>query len=45
MQHSIHAHGQAGAIRRTLAAIDVVFCKLARIQFSAPWRPQSRNVC
>lgn len=45
MQHAHHAHGQAGALRRTLAAIDLTFCKLARIQFSAPWRHQPRNAC
>lgn len=39
-----HAHPHhAGALRRALAAIDLVFCKLAKIQFSAPWR--TRNGC
>ena len=45
MQHALHAHGQAGALRRTLAAIDLTFCKFARIQFSAPWRQQTRTSC
>lgn len=37
--HSIN-HDRGGAIhhlREFLAAIDLTFCKLQRIQFSAPW--------
>ena len=45
MHHALHAHDRAGALRRALAAIDLTFCKLARIQFSAPWRQRSRDAC
>lgn len=38
MPHVIAHHGQAGALRRALEAIDLVFCKVEKIQFSAPWR-------
>lgn len=37
--HSLN-HGRSGAVqylRELLAAIDLTFCKLQRIQFSAPW--------
>lgn len=30
-------------IRRLLEAIDLAFCKLNRIQFSAPWATRSRG--
>ena len=43
MQHLLDRHGIAAALRHALAAIDMVFCKLARIQFSAPWRARSGN--
>ena len=34
-----------GSIRRALAAIDLVFCKLNRIQFEAPWRSDAAHRC
>ena len=37
--HSLN-HGGNGAVqylRELLASIDLAFCKLQRIQFSAPW--------
>ena len=33
------------ALRRALRAIDVTFCKLARIQFDAPWREDDARRC
>ena len=45
MHHAHYARREAGALRRALAAIDLVFCKLARIQLSAPWRTRSRDAC
>lgn len=33
------------SIRRALAAIDVAFCKLNRIQYDAPWRRERRGGC
>jgi hypothetical protein len=33
------------AIRRLVAAIDLTFCKLARIQFAAPWNGRGRGAC
>ena len=32
-------------LARLFDAIRVTFCKLARIQFSAPWRPESPDAC
>ena len=32
-------------LARLFEAIRVTFCKLARIQFSAPWKPESRDAC
>lgn len=32
------------ALNRTAASIAVTFCKLARIQFEAPWAP-TRSRC
>ena len=43
MQHAHSHHGPIAALRRGLAAIDLVFCKIAKIQFSAPWR--GRGTC
>ena len=34
-----------GTLRRALAAIDLVFCKLNRIQFEAPWRSDAPRRC
>lgn len=33
------------SLRRVLAAIDLVFCKLNRIQFEAPWRTDVARRC
>lgn len=41
MQQVLHRHGFVDSLRHLLAAIDLVFCKFARIQFSAPWRGRS----
>ena len=30
---------------KLLKSIDVAFCKLNRIQFSAPWSPPPRSSC
>lgn len=38
MQQTLHRHGLIDALRNALASIDFAFCKLERIQFSAPWR-------
>lgn len=35
----------SAALRRTLREIDVTFCKLARIQFDAPWRERDTTPC
>ena len=32
-------------VRRALDAIDLAFCKLHRIQFEAPWRPDEVHRC
>ena len=41
MHQTLHHHGPFASLRHALAAIDQVFCKLAQIQFSAPWRGRS----
>ena len=38
MQQTLHRHELIDALRKALASIDFAFCKLERIQFSAPWR-------
>jgi hypothetical protein len=39
-------HSQFSAdLARTLEAIRITFCKLARIQFSAPWKPEPQDGC
>ena len=38
MQQTLHRHGLVETLRDALNAIDFAFCKLQRIQFSAPWR-------
>jgi hypothetical protein len=45
MQQTLHRHGLVDAAREVLRAIDFAFCKLARIQFSAPWRDQRSKSC
>ena len=37
--------GLIASLRRALAAIDLAFCKLNRIQFEAPWRPDEPRRC
>jgi hypothetical protein len=37
--------GLLASIRRALAAIDVAFCKLNRIQYDAPWRSGETHRC
>jgi hypothetical protein len=32
-------------LRRALDAIDLTFCKMTRIQFEAPWRPEEEHRC
>ncbi len=32
-------------LRRIADAIELTFCKLARIQFEAPWNPQRSSRC
>ena len=32
-------------LHKLLKAIDVTFCKLHNIQFSAPWSPPPRSTC
>ena len=39
------AVGLIAALRDALDAADLAFCKLARIQFEAPWRKQGPNAC
>ena len=44
MQHAIPSdRGLAAWLRRTIDSIELVFCKLNRIQFSAPWKPEQRG--
>ena len=31
------------ALRELIDAINVTFCKLEQIQFSAPWNPRTRG--
>ncbi len=38
-----HGHQFSGDLHRLLKAIQVTFCKLAAIQFSAPWRPRTTD--
>jgi hypothetical protein len=39
-------HSQFSAdLARALEAIRITFCKLARIQFSAPWKPEPQDGC
>lgn len=38
MQQTLHRHGLIETLRNALASIDSAFCKMQRIQFSAPWR-------
>ena len=45
MQQTIHRHGLIETIRQAVAAFDFAFCKLTRIQFSAPWRNDRANGC
>ena len=40
MSKPTESAGLLGWLRRNLEAIDLVFCKLNRIQFDAPWRRQ-----
>ena len=42
---TLHRTGFAAALGRLLATIDLGFCKLNRIQFSAPWRTERRGRC
>ncbi|HYJ30547.1 MAG TPA: hypothetical protein VEW25_09430 [Allosphingosinicella sp.] len=37
--------GFLASLRRGLAAIDVAFCKLNRIQYDAPWRSGETRRC
>ena len=32
-------------VRRALDVLDLAFCKLNRIQFEAPWRPEETRRC
>ena len=32
-------------LRRALDAIELTFCKMHRIQFEAPWRPDEVHRC
>lgn len=38
MQRTLHRQGFVETLRTLLAAVDFAFCKMQRIQFSAPWR-------
>ena len=44
MQHSLTSRWSLTApLRRGIAWIDLAFCKLNRVQFSAPWNPRRRG--
>ena len=43
MQHATHHRGLAAQLARALEWIDIIFCKLNRIQFSAPWKSDRSN--
>lgn len=45
MQQTLHRHGLVDTLRDAFRAIDFAFCKLARIQFSAPWRNERSKGC
>ena len=40
-----HHHRFSADLARALQAIRITFCKMARIQFSAPWKPQAEDRC
>jgi len=42
MASNIH-HQSRGALRRLIDSLDLVFCKLNRIQFEAPWNPRRQG--
>ena len=37
-----HHTGFTSSLHAALKSLGVVFCKLARIQFSAPWRTEEK---
>lgn len=39
------SRGFLASLRRALAAIDLAFCKLNRIQYDAPWRAGETHRC
>lgn len=45
MQQIVHRHGLIETLRNGWAAIDFAFCRMNRIQFSAPWRKDSGRGC
>jgi hypothetical protein len=45
MQQTLHRHGLIETLRQALASIDFAFCKMNRVQFSAPWRKDDDRGC
>ena len=44
MQYAFTSRSSLAALlRRAIDSIDLTFCKLNRIQFSAPWKQDSRG--
>ena len=44
MQHAFTSRWSlSGLLSRAVESIDLTFCKLNRIQFSAPWKPDRRG--
>ena len=44
MPHAFTSPSGLGALlRRAIDSIDLTFCKLNRIQFSAPWKQDTRG--
>lgn len=44
MPYATHSRWRLGVLlRQVIDAIDLTFCKLNRIQFSAPWKSQQRG--